>query len=256
MPTDAIVVFSGGPDSTAAALWAVDNGFDVELMTFQFWNQRQYGEIRASFEVAQLLHHKHTLFDFKSPMQFFDGVSPLMHAGTSTGSPEASSRLLTFGAGMVLSAAIAYAVHQKKYVVVWGATKDDTFGGKFDYTQEFCDAFGVLVTKSIGRDFKIFAPLSSQHKNEIFSAFFQKKADLFARTWSCKMEVATQCGECHACMARRVAARLSKITDASRYQKNDIKWPLTDKQFEDLTLISEDVLMGILNTPKTIEFER
>ena len=75
MNNKAIVVFSGGPDSTAAALWAQQSGYDVELVTFQFRNAEQYGELKASFKVAEIMGLKHTIFDFRSPMQHFSTSS-------------------------------------------------------------------------------------------------------------------------------------------------------------------------------------
>ncbi len=39
----AIVIFSGGPDSTAAAKYALERGLNVELLTFQFDTDQQYG---------------------------------------------------------------------------------------------------------------------------------------------------------------------------------------------------------------------
>lgn len=39
----AVVVFSGGPDSVAAALWAVENDYQPELLTFQFRNKASMG---------------------------------------------------------------------------------------------------------------------------------------------------------------------------------------------------------------------
>lgn len=78
----AIVIFSGGPDSTAAALWAMVHGYEVELVTFQFRNEAQYGELGSAMRVAHLLNLPHTIIDYKSPMNVFStNMHILMHAG-------------------------------------------------------------------------------------------------------------------------------------------------------------------------------
>src|SRR5690348_3274490 len=78
----AVLVFSGGPDSTAAAIWAVSNGFDVSLLTFQFRGADQQGEIFAAQTVARALGLPICIIDFKGPMLAFrSGIHPMMHAG-------------------------------------------------------------------------------------------------------------------------------------------------------------------------------
>src|SRR5262250_2901637 len=108
---NAILVFSGGPDSTAAALWAMTRRFNVQLLSFQFRSQ-QYGELFSAMKVAESLRLPHAIIDFKSPMLSFPPIlSPLMHAGASSDrKPRSDSRRMLFGAGMVLGTACAYAI--------------------------------------------------------------------------------------------------------------------------------------------------
>src|SRR5205085_8353760 len=120
MAKTAIVVFSGGPDSTAAVLWALAEGYQIELLTFQFKNKEQYGELRSAMKVAELLKVPHTVFDFKSPMQHFrPDVHILMHAGTPAGNTASTkSHLMAFGPGMILETASYYALYFGVYTVI------------------------------------------------------------------------------------------------------------------------------------------
>ena len=255
MAKKAVVVFSGGPDSTAAALWAMQAEFDVELLTFQFRNKEQYGELKASYDVASYLGLPHSIFDFRSPMQHFPShVHPLMHSGTKTGDIDTKeSHRLSFGAGMVLSTACNYALYNKIYTVIWGATKDDAGGGRFDYTQEFCNLLAMAVSKSTQEDFAIIAPFSTLHKHQVMQSFVGKEG-LFAMTWSCKMGGLVQSGNCHASIARRVAARIAGVRDMTVYDTKDIDWPLSEDKLADISKISEDELVHIFQSEKAPQF--
>src|SRR5438132_14429035 len=108
----AIVVFSGGPDSLAAALWAQQQEYELWLLTFEFKLAGQYGEIAAAIILAKMLKLKHDIVDFKSPLlSFAPNVHPLMHAGTETTTDHSQDHRMEFGAGMILSTACAFAIY-------------------------------------------------------------------------------------------------------------------------------------------------
>jgi 7-cyano-7-deazaguanine synthase len=248
---EAVVIFSGGPDSTAAALWALANGYAPELLTFQFRNKAQYGELRAAIDLARELTLEHTIFDFKSPMAHFEpGMHILMHSGTTTSASSSGEQRLKFGAGLILAAAANYALLYGKSTLIWGATKDDAEGGTLDYTQGFCDKMAELISGTAGQPFRIIAPFSHMRKYEIIAQQFHDKDDLFARSWSCKSDDITQCGECHPCIARRVSARLAVVTDKSIYKATRVNWPFTEQQLADVSLIKPEDLAHILKSEK------
>ena len=73
---NAIVIFSGGPDSTAAAYWAINEGYEVELLTFRFAdNGSQNGELHSAKEVSKELDLQHNFIDFTSPLHQFSSQS-------------------------------------------------------------------------------------------------------------------------------------------------------------------------------------
>lgn len=223
----AIVILSGGPDSTAAALWAIASGLDVSLITFQFRDDEQYGEIYASMRVAEGLKRPHRIIDFKSPIRVFTpNMHIMMHAGVRQMEGDKSKPyLMPFGSGTMLSFAASYALHEGINTIVWGATLDDG-SANFEYSKNFSDALAGLISKATGHDFEILVPFEKKHKPEVVAAFSGNPA-LFASTWSCRKGSVLQCGVCEGCAARRVSADLAGVADETIYQQPNFKTPLS-----------------------------
>ncbi|WP_281503805.1 7-cyano-7-deazaguanine synthase [Arenibacter sp. F26102] len=60
-----LVLFSGGPDSTAVLLWALRNDLDPELLTFRFFDNWQNGELKSAMNIANEMDITHTIVDLK-----------------------------------------------------------------------------------------------------------------------------------------------------------------------------------------------
>jgi len=247
----AVVVFSGGPDSTASVLWALENDYEVNLLTFQFKAQRQYGELLASMIVASTLQLHQTIIDFKSPLEVFEpNVHILMHAGVEPSKTDKSkSHRLEFGAGMILSTAASFAVYHDIHTVIWGATRDDASTGTYEYTQDFANGMASLVEKTVGPEFSILVPFSNSHKFQVFEKF-KGHEDLFATTWSCKEGITEQSGSCYACIARRTAAAIVGFEDRTHYLVPEFVNPLSPEQLKNIHQLSDEDAFRIFESPK------
>ncbi len=245
-----IVIFSGGPDSTAAAQWAVSKGYPVELLTFQFTNGRsQDGELHSAKEVSKELGLQHTILDFSSPMHLFSSQSRvLMHIGIpkSIEKNKDKPHLLSFGSGMVLSTVACYAIYNEVDTVIWGATKDDGYLNK-DYTQNFATSFANLISEVSNTEFKIIVPFSEKHKYEVLSNY-RGQENLFAKTFSCLFPIEDeQCGICKACITRRVSAELANLKDYTRYINKKFKNPLSEDEINNPEKLTDDDFEKIIN---------
>lgn len=74
----AVVVFSGGQDSTTCLYWAIRQGWDVYPITFNY-GQKHAVEIQAARKIVEMagLTHKHEVISF--PEGVLAGTSPLVN---------------------------------------------------------------------------------------------------------------------------------------------------------------------------------
>jgi 7-cyano-7-deazaguanine synthase len=244
----AIVIFSGGPDSTAAALWAINQGYEVELLTFQFKNEDSYGEIKASMDIAQALKLKHKIVDFKSPLHMFTHrIRPMMHSGIREKESEeqASPYLLPYGSGIILSFASSYAIDAGIKNIVWGATRDDRKDNP-SYSVDFATELASLISKTTGKSITIHTPLHAKHKYQVVGSVIDQ-SDLFHKTWTCIEEGPTQCGKCVACITRRLAVDIAKKKDLTPYISPTYNSSLSAQDIQDIPSMSQedrDELLG------------
>lgn len=246
----AIVVFSGGPDSLAAALWAQKQKYEPWLLTFQFKQTEQYGEIFAATLLANLLKFNHHIIDFKSPMlSFAPTVHVLMHAGTSATADRSEHHRMEFGAGMVLTTACTFAVYNGVDDVVWGATKDDIFGGRFEYSQDFANGLAQLVANTTGKPFRIHVPYALKSKHEVLADLAGQET-MFAASWSCKIGGPVQCGTCKSCVARRVAALGANLMDSTNYHAKEFVNPFSEAQMASFDTLSVEERAHIFQSEK------
>lgn len=220
---DALLLLSGGPDSTATIFWAITKGYKPQLITIQLRDHAQDGEIVAAMEIARVFDLVHTIIDLKSLV--YSGLNPeiaiLMHAQARDDEIlKSNGRLIPFGSGMVLSIISSIALYRGIDTVIWGATKDDGVTNP-QYSQEFSSELSSLITRYTTRNLEIIAPLASFHKYEIIKQYYSQDKELFAKTWSCSKNNRVQCGECHPCLARRYSAMLAKHDDLTFYVNKD-----------------------------------
>ncbi len=248
----ATVIFSGGPDSTAATLWALAEGYQVDLLTFQFSRIRQYGELKSAMDIAGLLKLPHTIFDVTSSMNYFSPFArPMMHAGIGHGDAlSKEEHLMRFGAGWILSTAANYTLYKGHNIIIWGATKDDLASGNYQYSASFASDLATLITHAVGSSFSVLVPFASKHKYEIIGEYFVGKEDLFAATWSCTKGGAIQSGDCAASIGRRVAAHLAGLEDRTNYAVPELHWPERLGNKRALGDMTEDDLAHVMASPK------
>lgn len=146
MANKALVVFSGGQDSTTCLFWALAQGWDVHLVTFNY-GQKHDIEIEAAKKIASLagLDNKHEIIDVGSGI--LAGTSPLVNSNFEL-EQYASHDVLPGGLEktfvpmrnqLFLTVAANRAICLGAHILVTGVCQED-FGGYPDCRRVFIDA--------------------------------------------------------------------------------------------------------------------
>lgn len=219
----AVVLLSGGLDSSTALAWARAQGFDCYALTVAY-GQRHQSELAAAARVARALsacEHRVMQVDLAGigGSALTDWSIPLPDqpsAGIPVSYVPARNTLL-------LALALAWAEVLEARDLVLGVNIVD-FSGYPDCRPEFIlsfEALAALATKAgvEGARFQVHAPLISMSKAEIIRSGLGLGVD-YAMTVSCYQADAlgAACGRCDSCRLRREGFEAAGIADPTRYQ--------------------------------------
>jgi len=200
----AVVVFSGGQDSTTCLLWAKERFEEVEAVTFNY-NQRHSLEIECATNIAKELGVKHHVLDLSLLNQL--APSALTRDDIAVQEGEDGELPSTFVPGrnlMFLSFAgiLAYQVEAKH--IITGVCETD-FSGYPDCRDAFVKSLNVALNLSMDKSFVIHTPLMWLDKAQTWELADELGALDFVRykTLTCYNGIiADGCGKCPACKLR------------------------------------------------------
>src|SRR6056297_2410219 len=204
----AIVLLSGGLDSSVTAYIAQRKGYQLSALSF-LYGQQHDKEIKSAKKIASSLSIKDHVF-FQLDLSQFGGSSLLKNSEQSISSPNHISDIGkaipdTYVPGrntIFLSIALAFAETRNADAIFTGVTAMD-YSGYPDCRPEYIHAFqqlANLATKKTvtGNKIQIKTPLIHLNKSEIIT----KGAKLnvpFEHTWSCYNGREKACGQCDSC---------------------------------------------------------
>jgi len=224
MTTHAIVLLSGGLDSSTALAWAVkQQGWQCHTVAFDY-GQRHRIELQASEQIAKafgITDHRIINVDLRSiGHSALTSDMPVPKDDAEAGgipSTYVPARNLIF---LSLAAGLAETVQATKLVI--GANVVD-YSGYPDCRPEFMDAFvrtALLGTKagSEGGKLEIATPLISLKKSEIIALGLSLDLD-YSLTRSCYDPLADgkPCGHCDSCFFRQQGFAELGLTDPLPY---------------------------------------
>ncbi|MGE7090483.1 7-cyano-7-deazaguanine synthase QueC [Lysinibacillus sp. NPDC048646] len=201
----AIVVFSGGQDSTTCLFWAQERFEEVEAVTFDY-GQRHILEIECAKEIAAELGVTHHILD----MSLLNQLAPnaLTRQDIEVEDGEDGGLPSTFVPGrnlLFLSFAGVLASQVGAKHIVTGVCETD-FSGYPDCRDIFIKSLNVTLNLSMDDSFVIDTPLMWLNKAQTWELADQLGALEFVRerTLTCYNGViADGCGECPACKLRK-----------------------------------------------------
>ena len=224
----AVVLLSGGMDSTTVAAIALSRGFDVHGLTFRY-GQRHQGEVEAARRVAERLGiRRHVVLDID--LRPFGGSAltgdlevpkdtPIDEIGQripSTYVPARNTIFLAFALGWseVLGASDIFL----------GANALD-YSGYPDCRPEFLQSFQTMANLATragvegGARLTIHTPLLTLSKREIIEQGLALGVDYgITRTCYDPAPDGAACGRCEACTLRLKGFREAGLEDPAPYQ--------------------------------------
>lgn len=201
----AVIVFSGGQDSTTCLFWAMEQFDEVILVTFDY-NQRHALEIEQAKKIANEFNLEHHILN----MELLNQLAPNaltrdnieVEAGNDGGLPNTfvDGRNLLF-----LSFAAILAKQKSAKHVITGVSQTD-FSGYPDCRDTFIKSLNVTLNLAMDYEFVIDTPLMWLDKAETWEL-----ADKYGRleyirenTLTCYNGIIGDgCGECPSCKLRK-----------------------------------------------------
>ena len=201
----AVVVFSGGQDSTTCLFWAKKQFDEVIAVTFDY-NQRHKQEIECAKNIAKELNVKHYILNMDLINQLAPNALTRMDIEVRGG--EDGSLPSTFVPGRNLlffsfAAILASQVGAKH--IVTGVSETD-FSGYPDCRDVFIKSLNVTINLAMDETFVIHTPLMWIDKAETWKLADELGAFEYIRekTLTCYNGITGDgCGECPACELRR-----------------------------------------------------
>lgn len=199
----AVVVFSGGQDSTTCLLWALETFDHVEAVTF-LYGQRNASELDSAKKIAADFGVPHKVLDLNLLNQLTDNAMTRSDLEID----ETGDVPNTFVEGrnhIFLSFAAIYAKGVGARHVITGVSETD-FSGYPDCRNDFIKSLNVTLNLAMDARFEIHTPLMWKTKADVWEMAdnMGKLAYVKENTTTCYNGIiADGCGECPSCKLRK-----------------------------------------------------
>lgn len=218
----AIVLLSGGLDSSTVLAIAQDNGYNCHTLSFDY-GQRHRAELDAAERISQTVKacsHRVIQFDLRAL-----GGSALTDSAIDVPEEPTEGIPVTYVPArntLFLSFALAYAEVLSAEAIFVGVNAVD-YSGYPDCRPEYINAFQAManLATKVGVDAKgpsIHAPLIDLSKAEIIKKGVTLGVD-YGLSVSCYQadESGRACGRCESCRLRKEGFAAAKVPDPTRY---------------------------------------
>ncbi|WP_294033110.1 7-cyano-7-deazaguanine synthase QueC [uncultured Moraxella sp.] len=226
---NAVVLFSGGLDSTTCLYWAKSQFKNIVALSFRY-GQRHSSELNAAINIAKSLGVDHRIIDIDIAqlggsaltdhnIDVPDHDDSIVYDDTTNTAPitYVPARNTIF-----LSYALAAAEVTNANAIVIGVSSVD-YSGYPDCRPDFIAAFETLanlatVAARQGRKLSVIAPLQTLSKAETLQLGLSLGVD-YSQTVSCYQANADgqACGVCDSCHLRRQGFVDAGVADPTRY---------------------------------------
>ena len=224
----AMVILSGGQDSTTCLFWALENYDHVEAITFDY-GQKHIIEIAAAktiAEMANVLHYtvkvpnilrsRSPLVDESQTLETYDNYEDM----DNIIGDRVELTFVPMRNAFFITLAANYALHNDIYTLVTGVCQQDNANYP-DCRESFIKSQEKTINEALGIDnFKIVTPLIDMTKAESvelvngLAMFGENKCmDALAYSHTCYSGVYPPCGKCHSCVLRAYGFEQAGVDD-------------------------------------------
>ena len=226
MSNKAVILLSGGLDSTTCLAIAKNQGFELYALTFNY-GQRHDFELKSAQKIVDRYQIKnHSVVDIDLAQFGGSALTDEIDVPKDRSESEMTDIPLTYVPArntVFLSLALAWAETLNAYDIFIGVNALD-YSGYPDCRPEYIAAFektANLATKAgiSGGSFKIHTPLINMKKSEIILNGLQLGVD-YSLTSSCydPLKGGVPCGHCDACILRLKGFQEANSLDPLSYQ--------------------------------------
>ena len=220
----ALVLFSGGVDSTTCLAMAVDKyGRENVIALSISYGQKHTKEIQSAEKIANYYGVELKKLDLA---KIFEGSDCSLLSSSDEDIPKESyaeqlektngkpvSTYVPFRNGLFLSCAASVAISNGCTEIYYGIHMDDAAGNAYpDCSNEFNNAMNNAIYIGSGRQLKVTAPFVNMRKSDIVAKGLNLNVP-YRMTWSCYEGGEKPCGICGTCRDRIAAFKANGITE-------------------------------------------
>ena len=214
----AVVLFSGGLDSTVLVHHLLQEKADLKLLSIDY-GQRHQREIISSTQIAESLQLPHFILSLPSLAKLLGGSAltdekvslPEGHYAEdsmkATVVPNRNMILISLAAGHAISLnfdTVAYAAHAGDHTIYP------------DCRPEFADALDQTLKLADWKKITLHRPFVKWSKEDLVR-HGKELGVPFEKTWSCYAGKEIHCGKCGTCVERKEAFELVGLSDPTEY---------------------------------------
>ena len=197
----AVVVFSGGQDSTTCLLWALEEFDEVETVTF-LYGQRHEAEVEYAQMIAKELGVKQKIIQMDLLNQLTENALTRKDMKIEEG--EIPNTYVEGRNHIFLSFAAIYAQTIGAKNIITGVSETESSGYP-DCRDAFIQSLNTTLNLAMDAELKLITPLMSKDKADVWEMADQMGRHQYIRenTLTCYNGVIGDgCGECPSCKLR------------------------------------------------------
>lgn len=215
MKKKVLMLASGGPDCIVGAAVLKSQGFEPDLLHFNYGQKASVAEHEAVQNCAEKMGFKAICVPVPDPFNWVKS-SLLQHCDNRSGAelvgraafvPGRNLIFVSIGAAVAASFGYSYVAH--------GNIADGAYP---DNKKVFTELFDQLLRYSFMEDtvIRCIAPVNDLTKMQLIKVGTSLKVP-FESTWSCRTAEKEHCGQCASCVARQKAFREAHVDDPTKY---------------------------------------